>query len=86
MQQMTLEWATQRIINMNNAWREQMVEILASLGMKSIRELRGRSDLLCYISDDTPPAAATAGVPSGAMIDTAPSEAGTPAGSGQVTR
>jgi glutamate synthase domain-containing protein 2 len=51
-QQMSVEWATQRLINMHNAWREQMVEVLARLGMSSIRELRGRSDVLCYLSDE----------------------------------
>ena len=50
--QMSLEWASQRLINLNNAWREHMVAVLRRLGMKSIRELRGRSDLLCYISDE----------------------------------
>jgi len=51
-QQMSVEWATQRLINMQNAWREQMVEVLARLGMSSIRELRGRSDVLCYLSEE----------------------------------
>ncbi|MGC9970187.1 MAG: glutamate synthase-related protein [Bryobacteraceae bacterium] len=51
MMQMSLEWATQRLINLQNAWREQMVEVLARLGMTSIRELRGRSDVLCYLGD-----------------------------------
>ena len=46
MMQMSLEWATQRLINLQNAWREQMVDVLTRLGMKSIRELRGRGDLL----------------------------------------
>jgi glutamate synthase domain-containing protein 2 len=50
--QMSLEWATQRLINLHNAWREQMTEVLARLGMGSIRELRGRSDVLCYLSDE----------------------------------
>ncbi len=50
--QMSLEWATQRLINLHNAWREQMTAVLARLGMTSIRELRGRSDLLCYLSDE----------------------------------
>jgi glutamate synthase domain-containing protein 2/ferredoxin len=49
---MSLEWATQRLINLNNAWREQMVDALARLGMKSIRELRGRSDVLCCLADE----------------------------------
>jgi glutamate synthase domain-containing protein 2 len=51
MMQMSLEWATQRLINLQNAWREQMIEVLARLGMKSIRDLRGRSDVLCYLGD-----------------------------------
>jgi glutamate synthase domain-containing protein 2 len=49
--QMSMEWATQRLINMQNAWREQMLDVLGRFGMKSIRELRGRSDLLCYLDD-----------------------------------
>jgi glutamate synthase domain-containing protein 2 len=52
MMQMSLEWASQRLINLNFAWREQMVEALARLGMTSIRELRGRTDVLCYLSDE----------------------------------
>jgi glutamate synthase domain-containing protein 2/ferredoxin len=52
MMQMSLEWATQRLVNLLNAWREQMVAVLARLGMKSVRELRGRSDVLCYVSDE----------------------------------
>ena len=45
-EKMTLEWATQRLINMLNAWRTQLVDILSRFGMKDIKELRGRSDLL----------------------------------------
>ena len=52
MMQMSLEWATQRLINLSNAWREEMLVVLGRLGMTSIRELRGRSDLLCYLSDE----------------------------------
>jgi len=52
--QMSPEWATQRLINLNNAWREQMLAVLARLGMASIRELRGRSDVLCYLNDEPP--------------------------------
>jgi glutamate synthase domain-containing protein 2 len=37
---------------MHNAWREQMVQVLTRLGMSSIRELRGRSDVLCYLSEE----------------------------------
>jgi glutamate synthase domain-containing protein 2 len=49
---MSLDWATQRLINLHNAWREQMVGVLSQLGLKSIRDLRGRSDFLCYLSDE----------------------------------
>ena len=52
MMQVGLDWATRRLINLNFAWREQMVDALRRLGMKSIRELRGRSDVLCYLSDE----------------------------------
>jgi glutamate synthase domain-containing protein 2 len=56
--QMDMEWATQRLINLNNAWREHMLAVLRRLGMKSIRQLRGRSDVLCYLSDEPAPAVA----------------------------
>ena len=41
--------ATQRIINLYTSWLWQLAGILKTLGMKSIRELRGRSDLLMYL-------------------------------------
>jgi glutamate synthase domain-containing protein 2/ferredoxin len=49
---MSLDWATQRLINLHHAWREQMIDVLSWLGMKHIRDLRGRSDLLRYMSDE----------------------------------
>jgi glutamate synthase domain-containing protein 2/ferredoxin len=48
---MSLDWATQRLINLMSAWREQMVEILVRLGIPSTRALRGRSDLLTYAKE-----------------------------------
>jgi glutamate synthase domain-containing protein 2/ferredoxin len=50
MMQMSLDWATQRLINLHHAWREQIVDALARLGMSSVRELRGRTDLLCRVA------------------------------------
>lgn len=41
--------ATQRIINLYTAWLWQLAGILKTLGMFSISELRGRSDLLVYL-------------------------------------
>ena len=42
------EWGAQRIINMYTSWSRQWKQILSSLGLHSIRELRGRTDLLVY--------------------------------------
>ncbi len=47
--QMNIEWATQRIINLYNAWRKELVGILQRFGMRSIRELVGRTDLLMHL-------------------------------------
>jgi glutamate synthase domain-containing protein 2 len=43
------EYVEQRIVNMYMAWRKQWCDILRSFGMKSIRELTGRSDLLVHL-------------------------------------
>lgn len=40
---------TQRIVNLYKAWRMQLAYILGKLGMQSIHELRGRTDLLVYL-------------------------------------
>ncbi|HEY3418910.1 MAG TPA: glutamate synthase-related protein [Armatimonadota bacterium] len=44
-----LEWGTQRLINLYSAWRKELVGILKRLGMRSVRELRGRTDLLMHL-------------------------------------
>ncbi len=44
-----LDWGTQRIINLYNAWRKELVDILRRFGLRSVRELRGRSDLLMHL-------------------------------------
>ena len=41
-----LEWGEWRLINLYNAWGKRLKEILKNLGLRSIRELRGRTDLL----------------------------------------
>ena len=43
------EWAEQRIVNMYMAWRKQWCELLRGYGMRSIRELVGRADLLRHL-------------------------------------
>jgi glutamate synthase domain-containing protein 2 len=42
------EWGAQRIINLYSSWSKQWKQILRELGLRSIRELRGRTDLLAY--------------------------------------
>ena len=44
-----LAWGTQRLINLYSAWRIELVEILKRFGMRSINELRGRTDLLLHL-------------------------------------
>jgi glutamate synthase domain-containing protein 2/ferredoxin len=46
---MDLEWGTQRLINLYSAWRKILVSILMRFGMRSITELRGRTDLLMHL-------------------------------------
>ncbi len=46
---MSAEWGTQRLINLYNAWREQLVDILSRFGMSDVKELRGRHDLLMHL-------------------------------------
>jgi glutamate synthase domain-containing protein 2 len=43
-----VEWGAQRVINLYSSWSKQWRAILHGLGLKSIRELRGRTDLLIY--------------------------------------
>jgi ferredoxin len=61
-----LEWATQRLINLFHSWVVQLREILWRLGLGSVRELVGRTDLLVHLDYDNKirglPAAAPAGI------------------------
>jgi glutamate synthase domain-containing protein 2 len=46
---LTVEWCTQRLVNMHNAFRECLVDILYRLGVESVTALRGRTDLLMHL-------------------------------------
>jgi glutamate synthase domain-containing protein 2 len=46
---MDLDWGTQRLINLYSAWRKVLVGILQRLGLRSVSELRGRTDLLMHL-------------------------------------
>lgn len=43
------DWGTQRIVNMFMAWCKELRRILKRLGMKSIKELVGRTDCLIHL-------------------------------------
>jgi glutamate synthase domain-containing protein 2 len=45
---MNIEWGTQRIINLYLAWRTHLASVLARLGMRSVTELVGRTDVLVH--------------------------------------
>ena len=45
----TVEWCTQRLVNLYTAWREMLVDILYRLGLDSVAALRGRTDLLTHL-------------------------------------
>jgi glutamate synthase domain-containing protein 2 len=42
-------WASQRLVNLYNAWHDELVEILKGFGLGSVKELVGRTDLLEHI-------------------------------------
>jgi glutamate synthase domain-containing protein 2/ferredoxin len=48
-EKISAEWGSQRIINLYSAWRKELVSILRSFGMRSVSELRGRTDLLMHL-------------------------------------
>jgi glutamate synthase domain-containing protein 2 len=48
-EKISLEWGTQRLVNLYNAWKEMLVEILYGLGLDSVESLRGRTDLLTHL-------------------------------------
>jgi glutamate synthase domain-containing protein 2/ferredoxin len=49
LEMVTVEWCTQRLVNLYSAWREMLVEILYRLGVDSVAALRGRTDLLRHL-------------------------------------
>jgi glutamate synthase domain-containing protein 2/ferredoxin len=43
------DWAAQRIVNLYHSWRSRLIEYLDMLGVETLIELRGRTDLLEYV-------------------------------------
>jgi len=46
------DWGAQRISNLYAAWQDQLKTLLHQLGLKNIKELRGRTDLLRYTDEE----------------------------------
>jgi glutamate synthase domain-containing protein 2/NAD-dependent dihydropyrimidine dehydrogenase PreA subunit len=49
LEMVTVEWCTQRLVNLYTAWRESLIDILYRLGLDSVAALRGRTDLLTHL-------------------------------------
>jgi glutamate synthase domain-containing protein 2/ferredoxin len=49
LEMVSVQWCTQRLINLYTAWREMLVDILYRLGLDSVAALRGRTDLLKHL-------------------------------------
>jgi len=49
LEEVTIEWCTQRLTNLFHAWRESLIDILYRLGLDSVQALRGRTDLLMHL-------------------------------------
>ena len=43
------DWGTQRLDNLYTSYRDQLRDILRRLGLSTVRELRGRMDLLKWV-------------------------------------
>ena len=49
LEMVSVEWCTQRLVNLYHAWRETLIDILHRLGLDSVAALRGRTDLLMHL-------------------------------------
>jgi glutamate synthase domain-containing protein 2 len=58
-QMFDLDWSRQRLVNLFHSWSKQLQYICWRLGLPSIKELVGRSDLLAHRDYDNQPGEAT---------------------------
>ncbi|HYW79967.1 MAG TPA: glutamate synthase-related protein [Thermoguttaceae bacterium] len=49
LEMLTIDWCTQRLVNLYSAWREMLIDLLHRLGVESVAALRGRTDLLMHL-------------------------------------
>ncbi|NDJ85552.1 MAG: hypothetical protein GYB66_06680 [Chloroflexi bacterium] len=47
-----VEWGAQRLMNLMNAWRDQLLEALGAMGMREIRRLRGEIGRTIWHKDE----------------------------------
>jgi len=45
------DWGAQRLINLMNAWRDQLLEVLGAMGMRDVRRLRGEMGRAIFYED-----------------------------------
>jgi glutamate synthase domain-containing protein 2 len=46
------EWGAERISNLYSSFQRRLREILRSVGLRDVKDLRGRTDLLVYTAED----------------------------------
>ena len=44
-------WALQRLRNLANSWRDQLLEVLGAMGMREVRRLRGEVGRIMFQAD-----------------------------------
>ena len=44
--------STERIVNLYTSWQLQLANIVKKLGFQSVRELRGRTEVLIYLEKE----------------------------------
>ncbi len=49
LEMVSIDWSTQRLVNLYGAWRKMLVDILYDLGLDSVAALRGRTDLMTHL-------------------------------------
>lgn len=54
-QMFDMDWSTQRLMNIFHSWSKQIQYICWRLGLKSVKQLVGRSDLLMHLDYDNKP-------------------------------
>jgi len=47
----SLEYATQRIVNLMGAWNSQLIEVLGAMGIREVRRLRGEVGRAMFLED-----------------------------------